>query len=62
MTPWFRRRPTHTPRPTPAPTLSIADLRVARHHDLTPEQWASLSPLAKVDLREEFFWAQGLTA
>jgi len=42
------------------PHLSIMDLQVARWHGYTPEQWAGLPELVKVDKRESYFQARGL--
>jgi hypothetical protein len=59
------RRPKHqlAPQPTPAPVRpSPEDRLVLQHFNFTEAQWANMSPLAKVDHREEFFWAQGMAA
>jgi len=59
-----RRRPAHRDElaPTPTPKISVPDLLVARWHGLTPEQWADLSTLAKVDHREAYSHAWGLAS
>lgn len=44
------------------PKLSVHDTLVARWHGLTPEQWADLSALAKVDHREAYSHAWGLAS
>jgi len=53
---WFRRR-----RRTPAPPrIAIEDIRVIAHCGLTLDEWDAMSSLAKVDVREGFYQAQGL--
>lgn len=52
-------------RPTPAPTeptISIPDLLVARWFGLTPEQWAAMPAIARVDKRESYAQAWRLGA
>lgn len=56
-----RRRPTPTHRATP-PAISIPDLLVARWFGLTPEQWADMPAIAKVDKRESYAQAWRLGA
>jgi hypothetical protein len=52
----FRRR-----RPTPpAPKIAIEDIRVIAHCGLTLDEWEAMSALAKVEVREGFYQAQGL--
>ena len=54
----FRRR-----RPTPAlPKIAIEDIRVIAHCGLTLDEWDAMPTLAKVDVREGFYQAQGLGA
>jgi len=54
----FNRR-----RPTPAPPrIAIEDIRVIAHCGLTLDEWDAMSSLAKVDVREGFYQAQGLGA
>ena len=57
----FRRRP----QPATVQQLSredIQDLIILRWHDLTPEEWAALPVLAKVDHREAFYRAKGMAS
>ena len=56
---WFRRR-----RPTPPapPRTAIKDIRVIAHSGLTLDEWDAMPTLAKVDVRESFYQAQGLGA
>ena len=56
---WFRRR-----RPTPPapPRIAIEDIRVIAHSGLTLDEWDAMPTLAKVDVRESFYRAQGLGA
>ena len=42
------------------PTLSLMDLMISRWHGYTPQQWAQLPALVKVDKRESYFQVQGL--
>jgi hypothetical protein len=50
-------------RPTPAqPRIAIEDIRVIAHCGLTLYEWDAMSSLAKVDVRESFYQAQGLGA
>ena len=44
------------------PTLSIMDLMISRWHGYTPQQWAGLPALVKVDKRESYFQVQGLAS
>lgn len=44
------------------PTLSLIDLMIARWHGYTPQQWAQLPALVKVDKRESYFQAKGLAS
>lgn len=53
-----RRRPTHRVEPV---KLGLEDLLVARWWGYTPEQWAKLPALVKVDKREGWFCARGLS-
>ena len=55
---WFRRR-----RPISAPPrIAIEDIRVIAHCGLTLDEWDAMPTLAKVDVREGFYQAQGLGA
>ena len=50
-------------RPTPAPPrIAIEDIQVIAHCGLTLDEWDAMSSLAKVDVRESFYQAQGLGA
>jgi len=41
---------------------AIEDLRIARWHDLTWDEWAALPSLVKMCHRDEFYRAQGLAS
>ena len=54
-----KRRPQQAIEPT---HTSPEDRLIAAHAGYTPEQWAGLSIMAKVDAREEFYQVRGLAS
>ena len=53
-----KRRPQHRAEPV----VSLQDARVAKFHRITPAHFATLPAIVQVDLREQYFHAQGLAS